>query len=383
MCGPDGQPPTKAHNTPPFLHADKNYVLEELAVTFEGYTYKSWIAYKRNALPAPVILCFPNYAGLKQFDKDQAMFMAKLGYVGVAVDLYKEVPGYMYADRNPVVDFDGALPKHGYANFVDVNMPEGFQKAGSGHPELMTPAQLQGLQHFQKAFGMYHACLKAKAYWRNLMDATLASARKHTAAHPKLASALGYCFGGQCVLELVRAGTDVQGVISFHGLLQSEPTNLLHDPNFDATVDMVGVKDVYNKKCKVLIENGELDDHVPQASIDAFTQEMNANGIDWRIHHYSQTPHGWALPPGVWATAYNELSDRRSTNSMISFFSELFPEFPVQPVECNAAGTRLGQVISPSVSPNVPQAQPSSTRVLRLKLLVVAAAAITAVLRSK
>jgi dienelactone hydrolase len=46
-----------------------------------SYTYKSWIAYKRNAAPKPVIMVFPNYAGLKDFDKDQAMFLAKLGWV--------------------------------------------------------------------------------------------------------------------------------------------------------------------------------------------------------------------------------------------------------------------------------------------------------------
>ena len=35
--------------------------------------------------------------GLKQFDIDQAVFLAKLGYVGLACDLYK----YPIAERNP------------------------------------------------------------------------------------------------------------------------------------------------------------------------------------------------------------------------------------------------------------------------------------------
>src|SRR5262249_45736148 len=34
--------------------------------------------------------------------------------------------------------------------------------------------------------------------------------------------ALGFCFGGQCVLELARSGADVRSVISFHGLLRSQ-----------------------------------------------------------------------------------------------------------------------------------------------------------------
>ncbi len=31
-------------------------------------------------------------------------------------------------------------------------------------------------------------------------------------------AAMGYCFGGLCVLDLARRGSDVAGVISFHGL---------------------------------------------------------------------------------------------------------------------------------------------------------------------
>ena len=30
--------------------------------------------------------------------------------------------------------------------------------------------------------------------------------------------AMGYCFGGMCVLELARSGADVKGVISIHGI---------------------------------------------------------------------------------------------------------------------------------------------------------------------
>ena len=46
--------------------------------------------------------------------------------------------------------------------------------------------------------------------------------------------------------------------------------------------------------------------------------EMDENKIDWRFNNHSQTHHGWALGPGVTATAYKESSDRRSTLSMLS-----------------------------------------------------------------
>ena len=61
-------------------------------------------------------------------------------------------------------------------------------------------------------------------------------------------------------------GCQLQGVVSFHGLLQSEPTNVFRDPNFDGTVNMKGVADKHTKTCKVLIENAEHDHLVTQAS---------------------------------------------------------------------------------------------------------------------
>ena len=67
----------------------------------------------------------------------------------------------------------------------------------------------------------------------------------------------------------------------------------------------------------MLIENAELDDHVSEESIKTFIAEMNEHGVDWQLHHHSQTKHGWALPPGVWATEYDARSDRRSTTHMI------------------------------------------------------------------
>ena len=47
-------------------------------------------------------------------------------------------------------------------------------------------------------------------------------------------------------------GCPLQGVVSFHGLLQSEPTNILGDPNFDGTVNEEGCVNDYNTKCQVL-----------------------------------------------------------------------------------------------------------------------------------
>jgi dienelactone hydrolase len=258
MCVPDlDDEPATVYRTQPHLHAFQtaagaaagDIVVESFTLEFQGFSYSSQIAYQAHAAPAPVILVFPNYAGLKQFDVDQAIFLAKLGYVGLAVDLYK----YPIVERNP--------------------------SKGCTKDERM--------MHFKKAFSEMNGLLKQPALFREFMGLYLAKARTHPAVHPSFAAAIGYCFGGQCCLELVRGGYDLQAIVSFHGVLQSRPGNFLQEPDFDPSVEAVGNN--YNTKCKILIENGDLDGIVPQSSVDEFKLEMDAAGIDWRFNNHSQT----------------------------------------------------------------------------------------------
>lgn len=112
---------------------------------------------------------------------------------------------------------------------------------------------------------------------------------------------------------------------------------------FEADDTIVKAENKYAKDCKVLIENGDLDDHVPIESLDEFRAEMDAAQIDWQVNNHARTPHGFALPPGHWATGYHEDADRRSTLSMLRLFAEVWPEYPQYPVRTNACGTVLGQ----------------------------------------
>mmetsp|Transcript_9209 Transcript_9209/g.20044 ORF Transcript_9209/g.20044 Transcript_9209/m.20044 type:complete len:345 (-) Transcript_9209:189-1223(-) len=280
--------------------------VEPLDVTFQGYTYRSEIAFAIGRERAPVVLVFPNYAGKKQFDVDQAVFLAQTGYVGVAVELYKETPEYTYADRNP---------------------------GRSASAEEVK-------RHRSAGFGMMNGVKRNLIAFRGLMEATLSAARQHSASHPQLAGGIGYCFGGVCVLECVRGRLDMQAVVSFHGVLQTGLNNIDQDPNFDDRIQEAP-KGPYATWCRVLIENGNADVLVPQESAIAFKKEMDDNGIDWQFHDHAKTPHGFALPPGVFSAAYNQAADRRSTLSMLQHFKETWPDFPQYTVARNAAGTLL------------------------------------------
>lgn len=324
-CGSDSAPPADDYQTQRHLEvwpaAGGGLALEHFPITYEGYTFQyGRIAYLSDAAPAPVVLVFPNYAGLKQFDIDVAVFLARVGYVGLAVDLYKDIPGeYAYVDRNPQ---KGCNPK-----------------AIRNH-QLGSNVAMDQL-------------LRAPKYWRGLMRAFLDAAYAHPAVKAGLGGAVGYCLGGQCVLEQVRAGHPIQAAVSFHGVYHSRPRHTSIDRRMtkeEYAWEVDEAPNAYNRQCKVLIEHGDYDvrDGRDAVSISEWKSEMDAEGIDWQFHNHARTPHGFALAPGVWSNAYTEAADRRSTLSMLALFAEVWPEFPQHPVESNACGTKLGQFVAPT-----------------------------------
>ena len=182
------------------------------------------------------------------------------------------------------------------------------------------------------------------------MHAWLALGRSHPAVHPQHAGAVGYCLGGQAVLEQVRAGHDVQAGVLFHGLLHSRPYSTqrkggdrMSAEEFANDQSIVKAPNAHATKCSLLVEHGELDAaHCPPESFAEFEEEMSVAGVDWKVNVHADAPHGFALAPGVWATAYHEEADRQSTISMLKLFARTWPEFPQSQMKTNACGTILG-----------------------------------------
>lgn len=125
---------------------------------------------------------------------------------------------------------------------------------------------------------------------------------------PTKIAAIGYCFGGLCVLDLARAGADVKGVISFHGLL-SAPEH--------STCEKV--------RAKILVLHGYDDPMVPPTQVNQFAKEMTTKKADWQIHMYGHTQHSFTNPEANDAALglhYNEKADRRSWASAELFLKE-------------------------------------------------------------
>ena len=149
-----------------------------------------------------------------------------------------------------------------------------------------------------------------RAALRDRMLEVLDTARQQPGVAADRTAAIGFCFGGLCVLDLARAGADVAGVASFHGL-------------FDApSLDRRPIS------AKVVAYHGWADPMVPPEAVVALGQELTDAGCDWQIHAYGHVGHGFTNPQahaiGIDGVAYDEAAARRSWASLTLFVDELF-----------------------------------------------------------
>jgi len=142
---------------------------------------------------------------------------------------------------------------------------------------------------------------------RSRMGAWLALLQTRSDVTAERIAAIGYCFGGQCVLELARGSGDVRAVVSFHGILTTER------PARPGAV-----------KAKVAIHTGGLDPHAPREHVDALRRELDAAGADWQIAEYGNAYHAFTDPSArtpETGRAYDAIADRTSWSSMLGLLS--------------------------------------------------------------
>ncbi len=218
-----------------------------------------YVAFSDDASNAPVVLLAPDWSGRNEFVCNKARVLAELGYVGFAMDIY------------------------------------GGARLGSS-PEENT-AMMQPL-------------LEDRAALRERLHAALAAAQGMDVVDSQRIAAMGYCFGGLCVLDMARAGAPLRGVISNHGLLV--PAEGIANASIEA---------------KVLVLHGQADPMVPPEQVLAFENEMTEAGADWQVHAYGNTYHAFTNPEANdvdFGTVYNADADRRAWDSTLSFLRECF-----------------------------------------------------------
>lgn len=208
--------------------------------------------------PRPGVLIAHSWRGRSEFDDQKARQLAALGYVGFALDMY-------------------GAGKLGTSPEQNRNMMQPLMDDRSGLQRRMACGltELRGLAEVDAA---------------------------RTAA-------IGYCFGGLCVLDLARSGASVNGVVSMHGLLGA-PMN--------TTPQTI--------TAKVLIQHGWDDPMATPEDVLCITRELTARKADWQLHAHGHTLHAFTNPAAADPAnglQFDANADRRSWQGMQNFLREV------------------------------------------------------------
>jgi len=116
------------------------------------------------------------------------------------------------------------------------------------------------------------------------MEARFNAAREELAKQPTVdparIGAVGYCFGGAVVLNMARAGADLDGVVGFHASL-----GLNTPAPAPGTV-----------KAKILVLNGADDPFVKKEQYATLKADMDAAKADYHVIEYPGAVHAFTNP---------------------------------------------------------------------------------------
>lgn len=111
-----------------------------------------------------------------------------------------------------------------------------------------------------------------------------------------LAPAVGFCFGGACVLEMARAGLPLKAVVSMHGILTSKPLDGFDGSKAPAQISQAPPNQ-FSKDCHILVCNGINDSMVSQEMIRGFEKEMGQAPVaSWTFCNYGKAIHAFTTP---------------------------------------------------------------------------------------
>ncbi|GLP77375.1 dienelactone hydrolase [Mycobacterium antarcticum] len=123
-------------------------------------------------------------------------------------------------------------------------------------------------------------------------------------------AAIGFCFGGLCVLDLARHDAPLRAVGSFHGVLTPPPVT----PDTPIAT-------------RIAFYHGWEDPFAPPADVLALAAELTARGADWQVHAYGHAMHAFMAPfanDPEHGIQYDEVTARRAWVSLVDMLAETF-----------------------------------------------------------
>lgn len=146
---------------------------------------------------------------------------------------------------------------------------------------------------------------------RGIGYAALDVLRAEPRADPGRTAAVGYGTGGAVALELGRDGVDLRAIATVNALTTGRPG------------------EAARIRCPVWAGVGSEDPIMPPAQRDAFTAEMQAAGVDWRLvvyggalHAFHHPPVGHTVRPGV---GHHPRHARRAWCDVVALLAECLP----------------------------------------------------------
>jgi dienelactone hydrolase len=240
----------------------RNFMIETKVIEYQcrGVKLKGFLAHDPSKKgPKPGVIIAHAWRGQDDFARKKAEFLAELGYVGFAADVY--------GDGKTVNNDEEAL-----ANMTPLISDR----------QLLRDRILAGYDTMAQ---------------QNMVD------------KEKL-GALGFCFGGLTVIELLRSGANLRGVVSFHGLIGV--AKLPSAPKLQGSL---------------LVLHGYLDPMVSKEDIRMFLDEMTRAEVDWQMNIYGKATHAFSNPEANApdkGLLYHASTEKRAVQSMINFFNEVF-----------------------------------------------------------
>ncbi len=211
--------------------------------------------------PRPGVMISHAFGGQSQFDTDKAEKLAAMGYVGFALDMYGQG--------------------------VRASSPE-------------------------EASELMHVLLDDRALLTARINRAHEVLVEHPLVDPDRTGAIGFCFGGLCLLDLARSCADILGVASFHGIFT---------PPEQTKTEPIGAS--------VLVLHGWDDPLAQPDDVVALAAELTERQADWQILAFGNTGHAFTNPTAQSPEAgmqFNEQSDRRAWRVMTDFFADLFAD---------------------------------------------------------
>ena len=230
---------------------------------FNHITHKNYVIQNDEKVIKPLVMIVPEWWGISTNIINKANALAKLGFIAFAVDLYGE----------------GKV----------VHTPD---EAG----KLATPFY----QDPKMSYSIFSKALETAKTIPNVDVLKIA--------------AIGFCFGGGNLINYIRQGLKINGVVSFHGALNG---------------GLMAQKDhVYTP---MLILNGEIDSMVPMEDREQFKKEMTEANAIFTFIDYPNATHAFTNPDATAVgekygidIAYQKEADEASWLEMLHFFKKVF-----------------------------------------------------------